>query len=246
MRVPVLAAGLLAACATALPAQEHPHWGYGGKTGPEHWAELEADYGQCRLGREQSPIDIRDAKKADLPPIVFSYTDGPAEIANNGHTVQVTPSAGGSIRVGDVEYALAQFHFHAPSEEKIAGKAHGMVAHFVHKSAEGRLAVVAVLLDAGRESGAWRPIFDNLPGEVDETRPLPGGVDPARLLPESRGYYTFVGSLTTPPCSEGVRWFVLKHPVSISQAQLAAFRKLYPHNARPTQPTNGRTIEESR
>jgi carbonic anhydrase len=242
----LLAAGLLATCGAVLPAQEHPHWAYGGKAGPDHWAELEADFGQCRLGREQSPIDIRGARKTDLPPIAFAYTDGPAEIANNGHTVQVTPSAGGAITVDGVEYALAQFHFHAPSEEKIEGKAHAMVAHFVHKSADGKLAVVAVLLDAGRESAAWTPIFDNLPGEVDETRPLPGGVDPGKLLPEARGYYTFAGSLTTPPCSEGVRWLVLKHRVSISGAQLAAFRKLYSHNARPTQPTNGRTIEESR
>jgi carbonic anhydrase len=246
MRIQTLAVGLAAVCATALTAQEHPHWGYGGKTGPDHWAELEADYGQCRLGREQSPIDIRNARKADLPPIDFAYADGPAEIANNGHTVQVTPSAGGSIQVGGVEYTLAQFHLHTPSEEKIEGRAHAMVAHFVHKSADGKLAVVAVLLDAGKESGAWRPIFDNLPGEPDETRPLPGGIDPGKLLPESRGYYAFMGSLTTPPCSEGVRWLVLKHRVSISQAQLAAFRKLYSHNARPTQPTNGRSIEESR
>jgi carbonic anhydrase len=247
MRVHILAAGFLMACASVLPAQEqHPHWGYGLKAGPDHWADLEADYGQCRLGREQSPIDIRNARKADLPPIVFAYADGPAEIANNGHTVQVTPSAGGSIQVGGVEYTLTQFHFHAPSEEKIEGKAHAMVAHFVHKSADGKLAVVAVLIDARKESGAWRPIFDNLPGEADATRPLPGGVDPGGLLPEARGYYTFMGSLTTPPCSEGVRWLVLKHPVSISQAQLAAFRKLYSHNARPTQPTNGRLIEESR
>jgi len=246
MRLQVLAAGFLAAFGAVLAAQEHPHWGYGGKAGPDHWADLEADYGQCRLGHEQSPIDIRSARKADLAPISFAYADGPAEIANNGHSVQVTPSAGGAITVGGVEYALIQFHFHAPSEEKIEGKAHAMVAHFVHKSADDTLAVVAVLLDAGRENGAWRPIFDNLPGQADETRLIPGGVDPGRLLPEARGYYAFMGSLTTPPCSEGVRWFVMKHPVSISQAQLASFRKLYPHNARPTQPINGRAIEESR
>src|SRR5262252_2718114 len=198
MRVRVFAAVFLTACATPLSAQERSHWGYGGKAGPDHWADLEADYGQCRLGREQSPIDIRNARKTDLPPIAFAYSDGPAEIANNGHTVQVTPSAGGSIQVGGVEYTLTQFHFHAPSEEKIEGKAHAMVAHFVHKSGEGKLAVVAVLLDAGRENGAWRPIFDNLPAQEDETRPLPGGVDPGRLLPEARGYYAFMGSLTTP------------------------------------------------
>lgn len=245
MRLVIFTAWLLAAHGTVLPAQEHPHWSYEGATGPDHWAELEKDYAPCKLGKEQSPIDIRETKRAKLAPIVFAYAQGPAEIVNNGHTVQVTPSSGGAIKVGATEYRLLQFHFHAPSEERIAGKAHAMVAHFVHKSAEGKLAVVAVLLDAGAENPAWKQIFDNLPAKEGETRPLQGGVEPARLLPAGRGYYRFMGSLTTPPCTEGVRWFVLKESVSISEAELAAFQKLYPHNARPVQPTNGRPIEES-
>jgi len=245
MRLQVLAAALLVATGSALPAQEHPHWSYEGAAAPDHWGELEKDYAPCKLGKEQSPVDIRDTKKADLPPIAFAYTPGPAEIVNNGHTVQVTPSAGGSIRVGASEYKLVQFHLHTPSEERIQGQPHAMVAHFVHKNAAGNLAVVAVLLDGGRESGAWKPIFESLPGGEGETRALTG-VDPARLLPRGLGYFTFLGSLTTPPCSEGVRWFVLKEPVTVSPADIAAFQKLYPHNARPVQPLNGRTIEESR
>jgi carbonic anhydrase len=245
MKLFVLAAGLLAACGSALQAQERPHWSYEGATGPAHWADLEKDYGPCRLGKEQSPIDIRGARQADLAPIAFAYTAGPAEIVNNGHTVQVTPKSGGAIRAGGVEYKLLQFHFHTPSEERIQGKAHDMVAHFVHKDAAGKLAVVAVLLDGGKETAAWKAIFDSLPGKEGETRDL-ASVDPAALLPSARGYYTFVGSLTTPPCSEGVRWFVLRQPVTVSPGETAAFRKIYPHNARPTQPVNGRAIEESR
>jgi carbonic anhydrase len=246
MRLQVLAAGLLVAYGTALPAQEHahPHWSYEGATAPNHWAELETDYAPCKLGKEQSPIDIRETKKAALAPIAFAYTEGPAEIVNNGHTVQVTPSAGGSIRVGASEYKLVQFHFHTPSEEKTQGKAHAMVAHFVHKNTEGNLAVVAVLLDGGKGNAAWKAILDSLPGKEGETRALTG-VDPARLLPRGLGYYMFNGSLTTPPCSEGVRWFVLKEPVTIAPEAIAAFQKLYSHNARPVQPLNGRTVQES-
>ena len=246
MKLKVIIAGLLAASLNAFAADEHAHWTYGGETGPGHWGDLDKDSAACKLGKEQSPIDITGAKAADLPPIAFDYRDSPAEIANNGHTVQVNLTAGGAIKVGGVEYKLLQFHFHTPSEEKFNGKAHGLVAHLVHKSAEGKLAVVAILFDAGKENGPLKPVFGAMPAKANETRPLAAPVNVATFLPAKRGYYMFMGSLTTPPCSEGVRWLVLKDPQEVSQGELATFQKLYPMNARPTQPRNGRLLEESR
>jgi carbonic anhydrase len=144
-----------------------------------------------------------------------------------------------------VNYALLQFHFHTPSEETIAGMAMPMVAHLVHKSVEGQLAVVAVLFKEGTENPALANVFVALPAEGGTHR-LTNRFDPSRILPDKRGYYAFEGSLTTPPCSENVRWQVLKEPLEVSGEQLAAFRKLYPMNARPTQPLNGREVLESR
>jgi carbonic anhydrase len=226
--------------------EESAHWTYGGQTGPAHWGDLDKENALCKLGKEQSPIDITGGQKADLEPIVFAYNSSPADIVNNGHSIQINVANGGSIRVGAAEYKLIQFHFHAPSEEKIGGKAHAMVAHLVHKSADGKLAVVAVEINGGKENAALKPVFDAIPARVGETRTLSGGVNVTSILPASRGYYTFMGSLTTPPCSEGVRWYVLKNAVEISAGQLAAFKKLYPMNARPVQPLNGRSLQETR
>ena len=165
----------------------------------------------CKLGKVQSPIDIRGAKTADLPAIKFDYKPSPLKVIDNGHTIQVNYAPGSSIDVGGTRYELLQFHFHKPSEEKIDGKAHAMVAHLVHKSADGKLAVVAVLLDKGGASPTIDTIWKNLPegkGEgsisVDATRRC------RDAAAERRGYYAFQGSLTTPPCSEDVRWLVLK------------------------------------
>ena len=246
MRLKLISVGLLAVSLNAFAADESAHWSYGGRTGPAHWGDLEKESAPCKLGKEQSPIDITGAKAADLPPIAFEYAQSPAEIVNNGHTVQVNLTAGGAIRVGGVEYKLVQFHFHTPSEEKINGKAHAMVAHLVHKSADGKLAVVAILFDSGKENGPLKSVFDAMPAKANETRPLAAGVNASALLPAGRGYYTFMGSLTTPPCSEGVRWLVMKEFPEISPGQLAAFKKLYPTNARPVQPLNARRVEESR
>ena len=246
MRFKSIAVGLLVVTVNLFAADEHAAWTYAGDTGPAHWGDIGKDNGTCKLGKEQSPVDITGAKKTDLPPIAFAYTSGPAEIVNNGHTVQINLSSGGSIRAGGVEYKVVQFHFHTPSEEKINGKAHAMVAHLVHKSADGTLAVVAVEIDKGKENPALQAVFAAMPAKAGETRPLAGGVDLTSILPANRGYYAFMGSLTTPPCTEGVHWFVLKDPVDVSAGQLAVFAKLYPMNARPVQPVNGRSIEETR
>jgi carbonic anhydrase len=221
------------------------HWEYAGHGGPSHWSELEDGFATCKLGKTQSPIDIRGAKKGKLEPIGFNYATGPAEVINNGHTVQVNLSNGGSVKLADGEYKLLQFHFHTPAEEQVNGVKYPLVAHFVHKNAEGKLAVVAVLFKEGAENAQLKSVFANMPAKAGESKALDGGLDPASVLPEQRGYYAYRGSLTTPPCSEGVRWQVLKQTVTLSKEQLAAFKTLYPMNARPVQPLNGRKIEVS-
>ena len=227
-------------------AQDKPaHWSYSGKTDAAHWADLESGNSACKLSKEQSPINIveKSAKKAALAPLEFNYPAGSAEVVNNGHTVQVNLPAGGAVKTPDGEANLLQFHFHTPSEEKINGVSYPMVAHFVHKSADGKLAVVAVLFKEGKENKTLAPIFTALPAEG---KPVSlATFDPAAILPAKRGYYKFTGSLTTPPCSDGVRWQVLKQPVEISKGQVAAFRTLYKMNARPVQPLNGRVVEVS-
>jgi carbonic anhydrase len=226
-------------------AQE-AHWGYGKEHGPSQWSELKPEFETCSAGKRQSPINIAAAEKADLPAIDFKYQASPLRIVNNGHTIQVNLSPGSTIAISDHSYALLQFHFHTPSEEAIRGKHHALVAHFVHKDTEGKLAVVAVLFDVGKSNAALAPVLAKMPREEGPERTFEGtSLDPAKLLPSKRGYYEFEGSLTTPPCSEGVRWFVLKQPVTLAKEQLDTFRKLYPANARPTQPLNGRTVRES-
>jgi carbonic anhydrase len=226
---------------------EGMHWTYGGHGGPAEWGALSPEFATCKLGKNQSPIDIRGARPADLPAIRFDYKPSPLKVIDNGHTIQVNYAPGSAIDVGGVRYELVQFHFHKPSEEKIDGKSHAMVAHLVHKSADGKLAVVAVLLDTGGASAVIDSIWKNLPKEKEKEALVQNvTVDATDLLPKSRGYYTFQGSLTTPPCSEEVTWLVLKTPVKIAGREIAAFGKIYPMNARPTQPLNGRAIQATK
>jgi len=242
----VLSASLCAGGFARASGDAVPHWAYGGKhADPSHWGALAPEFEACAKGHAQSPVDIRSAVKADLPALQFGYSPADPVIVNNGHTVQVNLPPGQRLLIGEHSFELAQFHFHTPSEEEIHGKRAAMEAHFVHRDADGHLAVVSVLLQSGRPNKAYAPVFDHLPrpGEkitVDGLR-----LDLAKLLPERTGYYRFQGSLTTPPCSEGVQWIVLKQPVHLGAAQIAAFRKLFKRNARPVQPLNGRVIEES-
>jgi len=249
-RIVAIAATVSLALPGVLRAEgEHHHWTYGGATGPAKWVTLEPVFTACGLGKMQSPIDIRDAdaKKSDLPAIAFDYKPSPLKIIDNGHTVQVNYAPGSFITVQGKQYELQQFHFHKPSEEKINGKASDMVAHLVHKDRDGNLAVVAVLLKVGAPSRLIDTLWKNLPSEKEQERDVQGvQVNAADLLPASTSaYYTFTGSLTTPPCSEGVTWFVLKAPTSISKDEAARFARLYPSNARPTQPVNKREIRVS-
>lgn len=243
-----IAACLPFAAAAADPHAAHhaPHWSYQGHTGPEAWSSLEKDFGTCAIGNTQSPIDISSSQvgKSTLGPIAFSYQPTPLKILDNGHTIQVNVESGSSIAIGGQTYELKQFHFHRPSEEKIDGKAYELVAHLVHKSAEGKLAVVGVLFKQGAENPLIKTIWSNLPKEKEKEVTVSGvSFNPAELLPAKRSYYNFAGSLTTPPCSEGVNWFVMTTPVEASKAQFKRFAALYPMNARPTQPVNGRPIQ---
>lgn len=229
------------------PAKGHS-WSYEGSSGPEHWGDLKAEFATCKAGREQSPIDIPAVMKVGkVEPIGFDYRPSPLRIVNNGHTIQVDYAAGSSIQIGADRYELLQFHFHTPSEERVQGRAYDMVAHLVHRDAQGRLAVVAVLLTRGARNAVVESLWEHLPQHAGEEKsPSAVTIDVAQLLPSEREYYAFSGSLTTPPCSEGVRWNVLSTPVEISDAQFRAFTKLFPNNARPVQPLHGRTIRKVR
>jgi len=221
------------------------HWDYEGAGGPDAWGKLKPDYAQCASGTRQSPIDIRGGIAVDLEPIQFDYRPSAFSVVDNGHTVQVNVAPGNFITITGRRYELQQFHFHRPSEERINGRQFDMVAHLVHKDAQGRLAVVAVLLDRGSAQAIVQTVWNNLPLEKGDEVKAATPLDLAQLLPQDKRYYTYMGSLTTPPCSEGVLWMVMKQPVPISPEQVAIFSHLYPMNARPIQQADGRLIKES-
>lgn len=239
----VLVFGIAGTLSAAGPA---PHWGYSGHEGPAHWGEIDKGNVACKLGKEQSPIDIKAGVKTQMPAIAFDYRSGPLKLINNGHTVQLNFDNGSSIRIGDRRYDLLQTHFHTPSEELINGKAYDMVWHLVHKSVEGRLAVVGVLVKAGATNDTIGSVATNLPAQTGKEQTMRGvTINPAALLPADRGYYHFMGSLTTPPCSEGVSWYVLKQPIEASSGQIRKFSTIFGPNARPVQPRNARVVQES-
>jgi carbonic anhydrase len=232
-------------------AQEHQGpehtWDYGAARGPSHWGELKPEFAPCKNGHRQSPIDIRHAQKAALPAIQFDYKPSPLNIVDNGHTIMINYSPGSFIIVGGKRYELKQFHFHRPSEEKINGKSYEMAVHLVHADEKGNAAVVTVLLKKGEDNALVHTLWKDLPKEKEKVESEKDvQIDADGLLPPDHSYYTFFGSLTTPPCSEDVTWLVLKHPVSVSAAEIEQFSKLYRNDARPTQPLYGRVILESK
>ena len=239
---------ILAAPAISLAQEAHPpHWAYAGPEDPKHWGELDPAFAACSNGHHQSPIDIKDAKKADLPALRFDYNTVPLSIIDNGHTVIINYAPGSTLTIGDKVYKLTQFHFHHPSEEHINGKKFDMVAHLVHTDAEGRLAVVAVLFLKGAANPLLETLWENIPPEKEKAVALSSvSVNVKDLLPADLGYYTFSGSLTTPPCTEGVTWYVLKTTSTLSLQQLDRFAKLYPVDNRPIQPTYQREILETK
>jgi carbonic anhydrase len=234
-----------AAAAIAAAPKHGTVWSYEGETGPANWSKINVDWAKCGTGNRQSPIDLRDGIKVNLEQISFDYHPSSFSEVNNGHTIQVTVGGGNFITVGNTVYELQEFHFHRPSEEKINGKGTEMVIHLVHRSAEGKIAIIAVLLERGQPHRLVQTIWDNLPLEKFETVSPAIVIDPSDALPERRDYFTYMGSLTEPPCTEGVLWMVFKQPMQASPAQMALFSRLYPLNARPVQPTAGRMIKES-
>jgi carbonic anhydrase len=231
-------------------AQWKTPWSYEGANGPDHWGDLDPAYAACSVGKEQSPIDIRNVKKTLLPALRFEYKSGPLEIINNGFTavrVNYAPGNGNFLIVGDQRYELRQFHFHHPSEESIQGKPFDMVAHLMHESSDGKIAGVAVFLQAGSANSVVRQLWEHMPHTPGKEEVIAGvEVNPTGLLPRDTSYYMYMGSLTAPPCTEGVTWVVLKTPVDISAEQIGAFAALYPHDVRPPQPLYGRIVQESR
>ena len=221
------------------------HWSYGGDGGPEKWGQLKPEFSTCANGQRQSPIDIRSGVKVDLEPIQFDYRPTNFGVIDNGHTIQVNVGGGNAIEVQGRRFDLVQFHFHRPSEERINGRQFDMVAHLVHKDPEGKLAVVAVLLDRGAAQPLVQTIWNNLPLEKGAEAPARSEIDMNNLLPADRRYFTYMGSLTTPPCSEGVLWMVLQQPMPVANEQIGVFSRLYPMNARPIQQASGRLIKQS-
>lgn len=228
---------------TPTPTSTPPHWTYEGEEGPENWGELDPAYALCGTGEGQSPIDLAETIEADITNIEFSYTETALNIFNNGHTIEVEYDAGSSIIYNENTYNLAQFHFHHPSEHTLDGETADMELHLVHKDAAGNLAVVGIMLVIDETPDAdYAVIFDNLPAEKGAPQPTELKVNAADLLPDALTFYTYSGSLTTPPCSQGVRWLVLDTPVVISEAQAAAFTSIFELNARPVQPLNTRDL----
>lgn len=219
-------------------------WSYEGPGGPEYWSELSERFMVCQAGQEQSPIDITQASGAAVPALAFDYRPATARVVHKNLTLQVDLEPGSSLRVGDETYMLRQFHFHTPSEHRVGGREYPMELHLVHEDAWGQLAVVGVLIESGEESAALEPVWSLLPERVSEEWPVDGlAFDVAELLPADRAYFRYAGSLTVPPCQEGVRWSVLKQPLQLSPGQIDRFRALFKSNARPVQPWHGRVVE---
>jgi len=226
---------------------KHAEWGYMGDKGPLHWGDLSGDFKMCKEGKIQTPIDIVPNKDVDLPPLKIDYKSASTTLIDNGHTVQVNVAKGSTLTIDGDKYRLIQFHFHVPSENNIEGDAFPLEAHFVHSTDDGKLAVVGVMFEEGDENPILKKIWNHFPSlKRGEEKPCElDAKEISSLLPEKRDYYRFMGSLTTPPCSEGVKWHLFKTPSTVSKEQIVQFFSLFgaPNN-RPIQPRNGRTIEE--
>jgi carbonic anhydrase len=229
-------------------AKGKAHWGYTGAIGPEAWSRLSAEFATCGKGRRQSPIDLvdRDFSPLSLEQVRFDYLPAAFQVVHNGHTVEVRPAGTNRIVARGKDYKLLQFHFHHPAEERFNGKGFALDAHFVHRADDGELAVVTVLFEEGAANPELQRIWDHMPLDSNDRVGSGEGVtfNPVSMLPADRAkHLQYIGSLTTPPCTEGVVWFVLRQPVTASAEQIALFRKMVGMNARPVQPVNGRLIK---
>jgi len=246
MRKLLAAVGLLAIGALpAIAGGGSAHWGYTGKVGPEFWGDLAPEYRACKEGKNQSPIDLNPDVfvKACLEPLKVSYSKGATSVLNNGHTIKVKVKGDNFVEVDGKKFYLKQFHFHAPSEHTVNGKNLPFEAHFVNLDDEGNITVLGVFFKVGRENPELAKIWSVMPERVGGETKIKEQVDINALLPKSRDYYRYSGSLTTPPCTEGVRWIVFKEPMELSKEQLEKFRKVMGvNNNRPTQPINARKV----
>ena len=242
----MLGFGLVMLSGTAYGAAEQAghgtHWGYSGDVGPDRWAQMKPEFSAC-AGKNQSPINVSGLIEAQLPPVKFDYKQGGSEVVNNGHAIQVNYDAGSGIEVDGTRFDLKQFHFHSPSENRINGKSFPLEAHLVHADKDGNLAVVSVMFDEGKENPAVGAAWGQMPKSAGGKNALPNKVAATGILPADRDYYRYNGSLTTPPCSEGVRWIVMKKPLTVSKQQIETFQKTLGFaNNRPLQAVNARPI----
>ncbi len=227
----------------ALASEKASHWGYQGHEGPEHWGELSPKYATCARGSNQSPVNLVGMVEGELPGLKVAYAPGGTEVLNNGHTIQVNVAPGDAFSVRGHRFELKQFHFHSPSENTIEGRSYPMEAHFVHADADGNLAVIAVMFEEGPANAELAKAWALMPEHAGEKAQLAQPIAISALLPSDLDYYRFNGSLTTPPCSEGVRWYVMKRPMTLSAEQLEKFRHVMHHdNNRPVQPLNARIV----
>ena len=218
------------------------HWSYEGDGNPEKWGELQSDFKMCQLGLEQTPIDLSDGIKGDVGSVDYDYKPLALRILNNGHTIQVNADPGSACVIGGTRYELLQFHLHHPSEHLLAGKGFDLECHFVHKSGAGALAVTGVFIRPGAANAALKSLFDSMPAKESPEARVNSTIDIAAVLPKNGGYFRYMGSLTTPPCSEGLTWTVHKEPVEASAEQIQKFAALFPKNARPVQNRNRRFL----
>jgi len=244
--------GVSSASVSASDAQgkKNSHWSYAGEDGPNAWGQLNQEYITCQTGKRQSPINLdasrdRRGRKGGLPTLRFRYNASPLSVDNNGHTLQFNYAQGSHLEAMGKTYQLKQFHLHAPSEHSIHGRPYDMEAHFVHQDEAGNLAVVGVMFLTGPRNGLLEKLLPLAPTKVHQQTTTPVPFNGAFLLPRYHDYYHYDGSLTTPPCSEGVSWFVLKYPAYASREQIAFFKSIIQDNARPRQALNGRNISES-
>lgn len=235
-------AGVTRASETPVHGGTAAHWSYEGDGNPAKWGELQADFRMCQLGLEQTPIDLAHGMKGDIVPVDYDYKPLPLRILNNGHTVQVDADPGCACLIGGIRYELLQFHLHHPSEHLLAGKGFDLECHFVHKSAAGALAVTGVFIRPGAANAALKTFFELMPAKQGAEVLAGGTIDIATILPKNGGYFRYMGSLTTPPCSEGLTWTVHKEPIEASVEQIQKFASLFPKNARPLQKRNRRFV----
>ncbi|WP_164118840.1 carbonic anhydrase family protein [Sphingorhabdus sp. Alg239-R122] len=209
-------------------------WDYDGEEGPENWGDLSAEFATCKTGTQQSPIDLPARGEAKTVDVTTNYGSQSAKIVDKGYTVQADFAEGASFTSGDTTFNLLQMHMHTPSEHTVTGKSYPLVAHFVHQSGEGEFGVLGILFEEGEANASLQTILDNVGGETD--------VDIAAMLPSALTAYNYPGSLTTPPCSEGVNWHVVASPATASAEQIEALNGMMKNNARPVQPLNERTL----